>query len=281
MDRGVSALPVEMRVADSRQQEGTVGAPLASLAAIVAGSWRIVAFTGAGISTESGIPDYRGPNGVWASGIVPTRANIQTDTEGQRRYWSERRESYPLLVAREPNAGHLALVRLFEAGRLQAVITQNIDGLHQKAGMPPDRVIELHGSAHRVRCLDCERTFPGGEIHGRQEEGEDEPRCAVCGGPLRSATVLFGESLPAAAFQEAVRLANGADLMLVVGSSLVVNPAAHIPVVAKRAGATLAIINREPTPLDDLADVRLWTDAGPTLSSLVGSRESGVGSSEG
>jgi NAD-dependent deacetylase len=245
----------------------------ATLAEITAASHKIVAFTGAGISTESGIPDYRGPHGVWARGTMPTRADIQTDPEGQHAYWEERQENYPRLVAKEPNAGHRALVRLFEAGRLLAVITQNIDGLHQKSGLPPDRVIELHGSAHRVRCLDCGRVYPASEIQRRQEAGEAEPRCAVCGGPLRSATVLFGESLPAEALRQAVALAQVADLMLVVGSSLVVNPAAQIPVVAKQAGARLAIINREPTPLDSLTDARLWTDAGPTLSALVGSRE--------
>jgi NAD-dependent deacetylase len=263
---------MERSVAESKASQGTIDMSLAELAANVSVSRNIVAFTGAGISTESGIPDYRGPNGVWASGVVPTRANIQTDAEGQRRYWDERRASYPQLVAREPNAGHRALVTLFEVGKLQAVITQNIDGLHQKAGLPPDRVIELHGSAHRVRCLHCGRTFPGSEIQRRQEASEEAPVCAVCGGPLRSATVLFGESLPADALERAVKLVTAADLMLVIGSSLVVNPAAQIPVVAKEAGAYLAIINREATPLDGLADARLWSDAGPTLSALVGSR---------
>ncbi|MDQ4099472.1 MAG: Sir2 family NAD-dependent protein deacetylase [Chloroflexota bacterium] len=240
-----------------------------SLRDLTAESRVIVAFTGAGISTESGIPDYRGPGGVWERGAAPTRATIRTDAEGQRAYWRERRESYPRLLEREPNDGHRALLRLFERGRLRAVITQNIDGLHQKAGLPPDRVVELHGTAHRVRCLDCLRTVPAADIQRRQEDGEEEPRCAVCGGPLRSATVLFGESLPMEPLRKAVALAQAADLFLVVGSSLVVNPAARIPVVAKQAGARLAIINREPTPLDTLADARLWTDAGPTLTALV------------
>ena len=251
------------------------------LAALTEASRRMVAFTGAGISTESGIPDYRGPNGVWARRATPTRADLQTDPESQRAYWDERRRRYPELAAREPNAGHRALVRFHEAGKLLAVVTQNIDGLHQKAGLPPDRVIELHGTAHRVRCLSCGRVYPAAEIQRRQEAGEHEPRCAVCGGPLRSATVLFGESLPEEALRRAFAVAQATDLLLVVGSSLVVNPAARIPAVAKQAGAPLAIINRTPTPLDPLADARLWTDAGPTLDALaheVG--ESGVGSRE-
>ncbi len=257
------------KVNQARNNDQGPQAALASLRDLTAASRAIVAFTGAGISTESGIPDFRGPGGVWERGAAPTRATIRTDSEGQSAYWRERRESYPRLVEREPNDGHRALVRLFERGRLRAVITQNIDGLHQKAGLPPDRVVELHGTAHRVRCLDCGRTVPAAEIQHRQEAGEEEPRCAVCGGPLRSATVLFGESLPAEPLRKAVALAQAADLFLVVGSSLVVNPAARIPVVAKQAGARLAIINREPTPLDTLADARLWTDAGPTLTTLV------------
>lgn len=252
-----------------RNTEPVSDAAMATLLELAADSQVIVAFTGAGISTESGVPDYRGPDGVWARGTAPTRATIRTDAQGQRAYWRERRESYPRLVDREPNAGHRALVRLFELGRLRAVITQNIDGLHQKAGLPSDRVVELHGTAHRVRCLNCKRTVPAAEIQHRQEAGEEEPRCAVCGGPLRSATVLFGETLPAEPLRKAVALAQAADLLLVVGSSLVVNPAARLPVMAKQAGAHLAIVNREPTPLDTLADARLWTDAGPTLAALV------------
>ncbi len=239
------------------------------LVSLTAASRRMVAFTGAGISTESGIPDYRGPNGVWARNAAPTRANLRTDADSQRAYWADRRQRYPELVAKAPNAGHRALVHFAESGLLLATITQNIDGLHQKAGLSPDRVIELHGTAHRVRCLDCGRVYPAAEIQHRQEMGEAEPRCEVCGGPLRSATVLFGESLPPEALRRAFAAAQSADLLLVVGSSLVVNPAARIPVAAKQAGAALAIINRTLTPLDTLADARLWTEAGPTLDALA------------
>jgi NAD-dependent deacetylase len=230
---------------------------------------RIFAFTGAGISTESGIPDYRGPTGVWAQQNPPTLGDFRSNPETRRAYWRRRRDTYPGFAATLPNAGHAALVALERAGRLLAIVTQNIDGLHQKAGSAPDRVIELHGSAHTVRCLDCGTTWPGAAIQTCLAAGEEEPACAVCGGPLRAATVLFGEPLPAAALRQAAAAAQACDLMLVVGTSLVVNPAAQIPVLAKQGGARLAIINRDPTPLDHLADALVTADAGPTLAALA------------
>jgi NAD-dependent deacetylase len=242
---------------------------LAALVALAEPARRIVAFTGAGISTESGIPDYRGPNGVWATGDIPTIADFRDNAGTRRAYWDRRRTSYPELVATRPNDGHLALVALERVGLLLAVVTQNIDGLHQKAGNDPDRVIELHGTAHRVRCLDCERSWPAEVVQARLAAGELEPRCPVCGGPLRGATVLFGEPLPDEALRRATEVSADCDLMLVVGSSLVVNPAARLPVLAKRRGARLAIVNRTPTPLDALADVRVAGDAGPVLRVLA------------
>lgn len=236
---------------------------------VVAPARRIVAFTGAGISTESGIPDYRGPNGVWARNAVPSIDTIRTDPEAQRDHWRFRKANYPVMLARQPNDGHRALVDLERAGRLLAVITQNIDGLHQKAGNNPERVIELHGSTHRLRCMHCGTEFDGIAIQARLEAGEDDPRCEVCGGPLRSATILFGEALPEAALRKAVAVSQVCDLMLVVGSSLVVNPAARLPAIAKQHGARLVIINRTPTPLDEVADVHLVAEAGPTLRDLV------------
>jgi NAD-dependent deacetylase len=242
---------------------------LAGLIALARPSRRIVAFTGAGISTESGIPDYRGPNGVWARQAPPTLGDYRANPETRRAYWRRRRETYPELAATRPNAGHAALVALERAGRLLAIVTQNIDGLHQKAGSDPDRVIELHGSAHTVRCLDCGTTWPAADLDARLASGEEDPACAVCGGPLRAATVLFGEPLPAAALRQAAALARASDLMLVVGTSLVVNPAAQIPLIAKQSGAPLAIVNRTPTPLDPLADALVAADAGPTLAALA------------
>jgi len=236
---------------------------------VVAPARKIVAFTGAGISTESGIPDYRGPNGVWARNAIPSIETLRTDPEAQRDHWRFRKANYPIMLARQPNDGHRALVDLERAGRLLATITQNIDGLHQKAGSNPERVIELHGSTHRLRCMHCGTEFPGTAIQARLEAGEEDPRCEVCGGPLRSATILFGEPLPEAALRKAVAVSQVCDLMLVVGSSLVVNPAARLPAIAKQHGARLVIINRTPTPLDEIADVHLVAEAGPTLQRLV------------
>ncbi|HEU0113287.1 MAG TPA: Sir2 family NAD-dependent protein deacetylase, partial [Thermomicrobiales bacterium] len=226
-------------------------------------------FTGAGISTESGIPDYRGPGGVWERNAPPTLGDFLDNPETQRAYWERRRTTYPGLLAAEPNAGHRALAALERAGRLLGVITQNIDGLHQRAGNDPARVVELHGTAHQVRCLDCGARGPGAEIQARQAAGETFPHCPACGGALRTATILFGEALPAAAWREAVLLTQLCDAMLVVGSSLVVQPAAHLPVLAHDRGAKLAIVNRMATPLDAVADVRVAADAGPTLAALA------------
>lgn len=229
---------------------------------------RIVAFTGAGISTESGIPDYRGPGGVWERQAPPTIGDFLENPETRRAYWEGRRTRYPALAAAKPNAGHLALAALEHAGPLTHVITQNIDGLHQAAGNTPARVIELHGTAHRVRCLGCGTEWPAATVQARLAGTEGELRCVLCGGPMRAATILFGEALPREALDRAIAAARACDLMLVVGSSLIVNPAAQLPVLAKRNGARLAIVNRTPTPLDALADVHVIGEAGPVLSAL-------------
>lgn len=236
---------------------------------MIRNSSRMVVFTGAGISTESGIPDYRGPNGVWQTGNIPHIDTVRTDQEARKEFWQRRLETYPTMLARVPNAGHEALARFEAAGKLLAVVTQNIDGLHQKAGNLPERVIELHGSSHRLHCLRCGETYDGVAIQARLEAGEDDPRCTACGGPLRTSTILFGESLPVEALQLAQRVSLATDLMLVVGSSLVVNPAARLPQIARQRGAGLIIINRTPTPLDGLADIRVAAEAGPTLGELA------------
>lgn len=243
--------------------------PLRALIALAAPARRIVAFTGAGVSTESGIPDFRGPGGVWERRQPPILGDFRDNPETRRAYWDHRRDGYPAMAAAAPNAGHAALVALERAGRLVAIVTQNIDGLHQKAGSDPARVVELHGSTHTVRCLDCGRSWPAAEIQARLVAGERDPACQVCGGPLRTATILFGQPPPAEALRLAVEAARTADLMLVVGSSLVVNPAARLPLMAKCSGARLAIVNRTPTPLDAAADVLVRADAGPILSALA------------
>lgn len=239
------------------------------IADLVRVSERMSVFTGAGISTESGIPDYRGPNGVWARQAIPHIETIRTDREARIEHWRERSRRYPEMLAREPNPGHEAVAEFEAAGRLLAVITQNIDGLHQKAGNSDDRVIELHGSTHVIRCTQCGRTYSGVQIQQRLEAGEEDPRCPVCGGVLRTGTVLFGESLPERALRTAHAVAQATDLMLVVGSSLVVNPAARLPVIARDAGARLVIINQSTTPIDDIADVRIEASAGEALSGIA------------
>jgi NAD-dependent deacetylase len=244
-------------------------AQLAPVAKLIGDSKRMVVFTGAGISTESGIPDYRGPNGVWKTNRIPTAESVATDRAGREQRWQEHRRRYPVMRSREPNEGHRAIADLERDGRVTAIITQNIDGLHQKAGSAPERVLELHGSSHRLRCTNCGREYDSGVILERIENGETDPRCVVCGGILRSSTVLFGEPLPEETLRRAVEASANADLMLVVGSSLVVKPAAQLPVVAKKRGAGLVIVNREPTPLDDIANAVVRGEAGPVLSTLA------------
>jgi NAD-dependent deacetylase len=248
--------------------EPVSAAAIANAIALARDARRIVAFTGAGVSTESGIPDYRGPGGVWERNAPPTLSDFRDNVETRDRYWQERRDRYAALRDAIPNAGHLALARLQAAGRLATVITQNIDGLHQKAGSDPAQTIELHGTAHRVRCLDCGASWPAETIQARLET-EPLPVCELCGGPLRAATILFGEALPEQALRRAFAAGRTCDLMLVVGSSLVVQPAARIPALAYANGARLVILNREPTPLDDLADVVVRGSAGPALAAIA------------
>lgn len=226
-----------------------------------------VAFTGAGVSTESGIPDYRGPNGLW-SRENPTRFRaFLTDPEVRRRYWDRRRAHYPILARAQPNAAHRALALLQAAGYLDVIITQNIDGLHQKAGSPADRVIELHGTAHIIRCLECAERWPGDQF----DPGPPGtiPICPVCGGLVKEATIAFGEPLPRDLLDSALSLAETTPVMLVVGTSLTVFPAAHVPRRAVRAGAFVAIINADPTPLDREAHVVVRGGAGVSLAYLA------------
>ena len=242
---------------------------------LIRGASSIVAMTGAGISTESGIPDYRGPGGVWESQKPPTIGDYLENAETRRVSWKRRLTDYPRLAERHPNAGHRALVELERRGTLLAIITQNIDGLHQKAGSSADRVIELHGNAHQLQCVECGKIWPAEPIQERLRSGEEDPRCEVCGGILRSGTVLFGDPLPKSALDKALAVSNACNVMLIVGSSLVVNPAAQLPQIARRQGASLIMLNRTETTLDSLADVQILGESGPTLSDLVGRLDSG------
>lgn len=229
----------------------------------------IVALTGAGISTESGIPDYRGPQGVWTTGKLPRLDDFATNPETRRAYWESWRERYPASRETRPNEGHRALVALERAGLLLAVVTQNIDGLHIEARQDPARVMELHGTRRQLRCLANGHEWDADLIYEVIRDTDTEPVCEICGSPLRSSTVLFGEPLPVATLRRATEVARACDLLLVVGSSLVVNPAARLPRLASQSGAATAILNREPTLLDDTFDVVVHAEAGPTLSRLI------------
>ena len=226
-----------------------------------------LAFTGAGISTESGIPDFRGPGGLWKRTAPTAFRDFLTDPEARARYWERRRERYPELLAKQPNVGHESLTELVNVGVVEKVITQNIDGLHQKAGVDPDRVIELHGSSHQIRCLDCRLTYPADS--DEIDFSVPVPGCPACGGILKEATISFGEPLIEEDIRQALQLAEQCGMMLVVGSSLTVNPASRVPLVAARNGATLAIINNEETPLDSYAEHIVRAPAGPSLNYLT------------
>lgn len=244
---------------------------LANLASLVGKRRPLVAFTGAGISTESGIPDYRGPNGLWTSGSAnPVMyEDFMADHEARRQWWLNLPERFEQASARRPNAGHEALVRLERADVLAVTITQNIDGLHQDAGSAEERVIELHGNTRRIRCTNCKRVFPIDTFLDLRERHEEPPACPVCGGILKSASVAFGEPMPEEPLALAVSVAQETGVMLVVGSTLTVNPAARIPAIAKQSGAVLAILNRGETALDSSADVLLDAPAGPALTFLA------------
>lgn len=227
----------------------------------------VVAFTGAGISTESGIPDFRGPSGLWKRTAPTAFRDFLNDPEARARYWERRRERYPQLKAKQPNLGHESLSQLMDAGHLDVVVTQNIDGLHQKAGISDQRIIELHGSSHMIRCLSCRRVFPA-----ESEEIDIDleiPACPRCGGILKEATISFGESLVEEDLRRALAIGETAGTLLVVGSSLTVNPASRVPLVAARNGASLAIINNEETPLDRYAEHLVRAPAGAALSYLT------------
>lgn len=244
----------------------TAEGPLQELAAMVDGSERIVCFTGAGISTESGIPDFRSPGtGLWTK-MQPIPFDEFLASESVRtESWRRRFEGPGTIEGAEPNRGHRALARLVELGRCSHVITQNVDGLHQRSGIPPDQVIELHGNATYATCLSCSLRMELETLRNQFElDGRIAP-CSACGGIIKSATISFGQAMPSGPMAAAETAIMECDLILVAGSSLAVYPAAAFPERAKAMGARLAIVNREPTPLDNLADLVVHGELGPTL----------------
>jgi len=240
------------------------------VAGLIIDAKRVVVFTGAGISTESGIPDFRSPGGIWER-FDPddfTYQKFVSDPAARGKHWQMLREG-GLTTEAQPNAAHYAIAELDRLGRLDCVITQNIDNLHQKAGVPDERVFELHGNMQWVVCLRCGRRYPFAQINIRMEGGEEIPDCEDCHGLLKPAAVFFGESLPEEVLREAASRSANCDLFIVVGSTLIVYPAAYMPVYAVESRAKLVIINLSATPMDERAAVLMRTRAGEAMSMIL------------
>jgi NAD-dependent deacetylase len=249
--------------------DGTQDA-IETLHAMLDAAGSIVAFTGAGISTESGVPDFRSAGSPWmVNKPIPFEAFVRS-REVRAEAWRRKFAMDDHYAGAAPNAGHRALARLVGQGRAPAIITQNIDGLHQASGVPDDRVIELHGNGTYATCLACGRRHELAEIRPAFEATGEPPDCAACGGPVKSATISFGQAMPQDKMIRAQQLALETELFLVLGSSLVVYPAATLPVIAKRREATLVIVNREPTELDAIADLVVRAEIGAALGPLAG-----------
>ena len=228
-----------------------------------------VVFTGAGISTESGIPDFRSPGGIWTKYQPINFHDFMASEEMRRESWRRKFASDAVMQKAKPNKGHLAVGKLVQQGKVSSVITQNIDGLHQESGVPDEKIIELHGNATYASCLECAQRYELEDVRKIFEKDETLPICDQCSGIIKTATISFGQAMPVAEMQIAERETLACDLFIAIGSSLVVYPAAGFPELAKRNNARLVIINRDPTPLDGIADLVLHTEIGPTLSAAV------------
>jgi NAD-dependent deacetylase len=231
---------------------------------------RVVLFTGAGISTESGIPDFRSPHGIWSKFTPVYYQDFVASQDARREAWRRKLVIDRDMQDAEPNRGHRAVAELIRRNDVNCVITQNIDGLHQKSGIPDDRVIELHGNSTYATCLDCGSRHELAPILAEFARDESLPACIKCNGLVKTATVSFGQAMPPMEMARAESEALGCDLFLAVGSSLVVFPAAGFPILAKQNGARLVIINREPTDMDGLADLVINDEIGPILGDAVG-----------
>jgi NAD-dependent deacetylase len=243
---------------------------LSRLAQMLETAHRAVVFTGAGISTESGIPDFRSPGGLWTKYKPIDFQDFMASEEMRREAWRRKFAMDDTMSQAAPNRGHRAVSALVERGKVSAVITQNVDGLHQASGVPDPQVIELHGNTTYARCLDCFERYELGPIKQAFLADETLPICEACGGIVKTATISFGQSMPDMQMAQAQHETLAADLFLAIGSSLVVYPAAGFPIVAKRNGSKLAILNREPTDLDDIADVVVNAEIGDSLGGIVG-----------
>jgi len=230
---------------------------------------RVVVFTGAGISTESGIPDFRSPGGLWTK-MAPIDFNdFLRSAELRREAWRRKFEIDKTVQRAEPNKGHMAIAKLVDMGVVAHVITQNIDNLHQNSGVPPSKIIELHGNGTYAKCLDCGLRHELKEVRAIFEETGESPECRSCGGIVKSATISFGQAMPEEEMARAQDATLACDLFIAIGSSLQVYPAAGFPILAKRNGAGLVILNREPTDLDRIADLVIHDEIGPTLAPIA------------
>jgi NAD-dependent deacetylase len=239
------------------------------LGEMIAAASMIVPFTGAGISTECGIPDFRSPGGLWTRNRPIPFDEFVASQEARDESWRRRFAMETTFAAARPGRGHRALASLYRAGKVPAVITQNIDNLHQQSGFAPDHVIELHGNTTYARCIGCARSYDLAWVKQRFDDA-GAPDCIDCGGPVKTATISFGQAMPEDAMERASELSRACDLFIAIGSSLVVWPAAGFPMMAKDAGARLVIINREPTDQDEFADLVIRHDIGETLGPFVG-----------
>jgi len=234
----------------------------------------VVAFTGAGISTESGISDFRSPGGIWERYRVVTYQEFVSDEAKRKGYWKMKSELFREMRGSRPNRAHKALAELERAGKLKCLITQNIDGLHHDAGNSPELILELHGTNRTAYCLSCNKKWPIEDVQSRLNDAHYDPRCDECGGLIKPSTVSFGQSMPEDVMRRAYEAALGCDLMFMIGSSLQVEPAASIPPATSRAGARLVFINRDKTPSDCIADVRFNESAGEVLGAILGESQS-------
>jgi len=242
---------------------------VAALAAVLRESRRAVIFTGAGMSTESGIPDFRSPGGIWTRMQPIAFQDYLSDARARQLSWQRRLEMEETWKTVAPNDGHRAVAELVACGKASHVITQNIDGLHQQSGVPADMLIELHGNTRYAKCLDCSERTEIAAILSHFAAHGDAPDCAQCGGLMKTATISFGQPMPRGEMARADAAVGACDLMLVLGSSLQVYPAAGFPLQAKRQGARLVILNREETPLDGLADLVINAEIGPTMAAVI------------
>ncbi|MGD8345099.1 MAG: NAD-dependent protein deacylase [Desulfobacterales bacterium] len=227
-----------------------------------------IIFTGAGISTESGIPDYRSQGGIWDKFRPVYFDEFMRSRESRVEYWRRWQALYQGIRQAQPNAGHAAVARLHQLGLLQAVITQNVDGLHQAAGITGDHIIELHGNTRRIRCMSCRKVASTADTCKRLQSGDAAPECE-CGGYLKPDTISFGQAMPVSEVENAAALSRGCDFFMVVGSTLLVQPAAHMPVYARQNNAFLAIVNLSETPCDNMCDVLIQDKAGKVLQRIV------------